>query len=321
MRVNKSFLIIGSVAVFAVIGFTVYLILISRVIPDKGILPSSMLGGPAGNEKNWKEIGVAISGTYADAEVVDLGDGKFRMYYSAEPEVLGNKLEIFSATSTDGINWTKEVGIRKTFATFPDVVKLPDGRWRLYFQNMGVIKSAISSDGLNWTDETGVRVNQKEAGFSVETVGAQSTTRLADGTYIMVYRGVENKPYGTERLPNQTTSNYFYAVSTDGITFAKKGLAVDARNEILKGFADGAEWVKWDNGELRLYFWSYGGVYHVVYKDGVFSNIPIFDFTNQPGQIMSPNPPSDPTIVKVNGKWLMYYGQHTKGIYYATLNN
>ena len=33
------------------------------------------------------------------------------------------------------------------------------------------------------------------------------------------------------------------------------------------------------------------------------------------------SPPGDPTLGKVGGQWFMYYGQHTKGIYYAILEN
>ena len=32
-----------------------------------------------------------------------------------------------------------------------------------------------------------------------------------------------------------------------------------------------------------------------------------------------PSPPGDPTLGKIGNKWHMYYGQHTKGIFYATL--
>ena len=75
-----------------------------------------------------------------------------------------------------------------------------------------------------------------------------------------------------------------------------------------------------DNGELRVYFCSYAGVYHIIYKDSTFSE-QVFDFTNnQDGMVkFSPDPPADPTLAKINGKWFMYYGQHTKGIYYAAL--
>ncbi len=273
----------------------------------------------------WKEKGVAIAGQYADAEVVDLGSGKYRMYYSVEPEVAGNNLEIFSSISSDGINWDKEEGTRKIMATFPDIVKLKDGRWRMYFQNAGVIKSAISSDGLTWQDEAGTRVDKNEAGFNLENVGAQTTTLMDDNTYIMIYRGTINEPYKTsEKIPNQTIDIYFWAISKDGLTFDKKGLAIDSRNETFYGMTDGAEWVKWDlstssgQAELRVYFWSYAGVYHVTYSNGIFSK-PSFDFTNNKDAKMKfpQNPPGDPTLIKIGNTWFMYYGQHTKGIYYS----
>ncbi len=271
-------------------------------------------------KESWQLVGISIAGTYADAEVVALGNGNYRMYYSIEPEVAGNKLEVFSAISTDGINWKKEEGTRKEFATFPDVIKLADGRFRMYFQNAGVIKSAISTDGLSWTDESGTRIDKVESGFDLEDVGAQGTIKLDDGTYIMAYRGTIDETYKTtDKVPNKDTHVYFWATSKDGLTFEKKGLAIDSRNEILLGAADGAEWATWDDGGLRIYFWGYAGVYHVTYQDGTFSE-PVFDFTNNQNKMIKfpPNPPGDPTLAKINGKWFMYYGQHTQGIYYAT---
>jgi hypothetical protein len=307
--VSSVFIVVIGIVLLGA-GVASYRLFFSNPTTTPNISPQS--------ESTWKEIGSAIPGQYADADVVELGNGNFRMYYSVEPEVPGNKLEMYSSISTDGINWVKEAGIRKEFSTFPDVIKLPDGKFRLYFQNMGVIKSAISDDGLTWVDEPGVRIDKNESGFNLENVGAQSTTQLSDGTYIMVYRGAENKPYGTEKLPNQTTSLDFYAVSQDGLNFSKKGIAFDTRNNTLKGFADGAEWVKWDEEQLRVYFWSYRGIYHVTYQNGSFSK-PEFDFSNDPDTQMPPSPPSDPTLTKINSTWFMYYGQHTKGIYYATL--
>src|SRR3989339_1285966 len=275
-------------------------------------------------QQSWQHDGIAIIGQYADAEVVDIGNGIYRMYYSIEPEVPGNRLEVFSAKSTDGTNWKKEEGIRKEFATFPDIAKLPDGRFRMYFQNAGVIKSATSHDGLIWIDDPGIRIDKIELGFKLEDVGAQGTIRLEDGTYIMAYRGTVNEPYRTaEKIPNKDTHIYFWATSKDGLAFEKKGLAIDSRNDVLLGAADGAEWVRWDHAtgkiELRVYFWSYAGIYHVTYQDGTFSE-PVFDFTNNQDKMAKfpPNPPADPTLAKINGKWFMYYGQHTKGIYYAT---
>lgn len=269
-------------------------------------------------ESKWQDKGVVISGQYADADVVDLGNGQYRMYYSAEPETAGFEGQVFSAISQDGINWKQEEGIRMKWAIFPDVVKLSNGKWRMYFQNAGVIKSAISSDGLDWTDEPGVRIYSSEPGFKLDNVGAQGTIILGDGTFVMLYRGVVNETYKTtEKVPNKTIGIYFWATSKDGLTFEKRGMAIDSRNEILFGATDGAEWVKWDD-ELRIYFWSYAGVFYVTYKDGVFSQ-PVFSFTNNKDLMarFAPNPPSDPALAKINGQWFMYYGQHTKGIYHA----
>ena len=33
------------------------------------------------------------------------------------------------------------------------------------------------------------------------------------------------------------------------------------------------------------------------------------------------DPPSDPTVAQINGKWLMYYGINTQGIFYAQLTS
>lgn len=307
-------LIIG-VLILGAVGFFIFF---SLQKPNPAASPSTQKSEQV-NQESWTEKAVVIPGQYTDAEVVDLGNGQYRMYFAVEPEVPGNRLEVFSAVSTDGVNWTREDGVRKTFATFPDVIKLPDGTFRMYFQNAGVIKSAVSSGGLNWKDEPGIRVDKDEEGFDLENVAAQSTTILDDGTYIMVYRGTIREPYQTsEKIPNRDTHIYFWAKSSDGLTFEKKGLAIDSRNDTLFGAADGAEWVKWED-QLRVYFWSYGGVYHVNYEDGVFSQ-PIFDFTNKKETMVRfpPNPPTDPTFIKIGGKWFMYFGQHTKGIYYAT---
>ena len=67
--------------------------------------------------EDWTEIGIAIAGNYADADVVDVGSGKFRMYYSLEPEQPGFQGQVYSATSTDGLKWAQEAGTRISSAT------------------------------------------------------------------------------------------------------------------------------------------------------------------------------------------------------------
>ena len=139
------------ITVIIVIGIIVSLI-ISRMT-DSGYVNSPAPTSSSGSEDlssqldkarsqsilnksaTWTDQSVVIPGTYADADVVKLADGRYRLYYAVEPEVAGNNLEVYSSISTDGVSWTKEEGIRKTMATFPDALKLADGTLRLYFQN------------------------------------------------------------------------------------------------------------------------------------------------------------------------------------------
>src|SRR3989338_3114461 len=110
--------IILVILAIGVLGFVGYRVYQKRQAPESQTTPSTDVTAI------WQKGGLAITGKYADAEVVDLGNSSYRLYYSIEPEVPGNQLELYSATSTDGVQWQKEAGTRKTFATFADVVKL-----------------------------------------------------------------------------------------------------------------------------------------------------------------------------------------------------
>ena len=273
-----------------------------------------------GNEL-WTEGGVAVAGAYADADVVDLGNGKFRMYYSAEPETQGFQGQVYSAVTSDGKNWSKEEGTRITSAIFPSVIKLPDGRFRMYFQDRPNIKSAISTDGLTWEREQGVRIDTTNtAGLAL--TGVLSPTVIKTGVeYLMVYAGAINEPYGKEKVPNKETHPLLWATSKDGLTFEPKGIAVDSRNETFKGWMDGPELVAWDDGTIRLYFFGYFGFYQSIFENGIFSE-PEFVFygPNFDDKLFPSDPPGDPTLAKIGNNWYLFYGYHKKGIYYATLD-
>jgi hypothetical protein len=283
--------------------------------PKSENVPSSQSSELKGS---WQYGGESIAGKFADADVIEFETGKYRMYYSAEPEVPGFKGQVYSATSSDGKTWTQESGTRMEWATFPAVIKLMDGKYRMYYQNQNVIKSAISSDGLSWKEESGVRIDaQNSAGLALNNV-ASPTVIKSDSGYIMVYRGDINQKY-PEKVPNPEL--FLWAISSDGLTFEKKGIALDSRNSQFKGLLDGCELIKWDDGSIRLYFWSYRGIYHTDFKNNSFSSEVAFDYSTNadPKKEFYENPPSDPTLVKIGSQWLMYYGQHAKGIDYAVL--
>jgi len=270
----------------------------------------------------WEETGVAISGKFADADIVEVEDDKFRMYYSAEPETPDFNGQVYSSVSKDGISWEKESGTRITSATFPSVIKLPDGKYRMYFQKDQVIKSALSEDGLSWKTEDGTRVDTSNpAGLVFARVLAPTVMKVGN-EYLIVYAGAIDKPYSEEKVPNQETHLFMWAKSSDGLTFEKMGIALDSRNTTFKGWVDGPELVVWNDGTTKLFFWGYFGVFESVFEKESFSE-PKFVFygPNFDEKMLFPSdPPGDPTLAKINGTWNMYYGYHQKGIYRATLN-
>ncbi|MDP7018057.1 MAG: PQQ-binding-like beta-propeller repeat protein [Pirellulaceae bacterium] len=151
-------------------------------------------------------------------EAVLLPNGGVRVYYigwngsqGPYPRRPGpnERWRILSAVSRDGLRFEKEPGVRMdvdreanpphgavTMAK-PLVVRLSDGRWRMYFaaRPHGELKpygpswlfSAVSKDGLNWERESGVRV-RNTADDPLEAKGP-SLVRAASGKLRLYYDG------------------------------------------------------------------------------------------------------------------------------------
>ena len=308
------------IVILAAIGFVGWYVYDKN--QDKETTTSNSSASPAAatSADKWQATGLVVVGNYADADVVDLGSGRYRLYYSLEPEVTGFNGQVYSALSSDGENWTPEEGTRIEQATFPSVLKLPDGKFRMYYQNSNAIKSAVSSDGLTWNNESGTRIDTaNSSGLTLTNVGAPTVAKIGD-KYVMVYFGAINEKYSAAGMvPNNETHPLLWATSTDGLTFDKQGLALDSRNSVFKGWMDGPELVAWDGNENRLYFWGYKGIYYSVFADDKFSEPQLTYSTATGSQEFPENPPGDPTLLKINGVWNMYYGGHQKGIYRALL--
>jgi hypothetical protein len=151
--------------------------------------------------------------------VVALPGGGYRLFYTGVgpgrpyPEAQGY---ILSAVSDDGLAFHKEPGIRvgpdpavphcnrRTLA--PTVTRLPDGRWRMYFESRGpadrptVICSAISSDLVGWAVEDGIRLQ------AAQDIGGPRYLPLADGR-------------GRLHVFDRATRSIVSAVTSDGLQF------------------------------------------------------------------------------------------------------
>lgn len=163
-------------------------------------------------------------GVGSQAQVFEFPNGSYRMYFnnaiSAAVQGIG------SATSTDGLNFSLDSGLRITAAQAGigpnlspgSVVELPNGTYRMYFSSLNetsgglgpyAIESATSSDGVNWTMDPGVRVGP---GASALTGSAEHPSALVnpDGSISLFYG---------RRASN---GGIMVSTSTDGLTFTSE---------------------------------------------------------------------------------------------------
>lgn len=118
--------------------------------------------------------------------MVRLDDGRLRLYYTTYPQGFG-RMSLAIAESADGLTWSKpalgQVVIdgqdtnRIAFENFPteqrqltqpQVLRLPDGRWRMYFWHFTTgyrYTVAESEDGLRWRVPDGMPFVMVDSGM------------------------------------------------------------------------------------------------------------------------------------------------------------
>jgi len=130
--------------------------------------------------------------------VFELQSGGYRMLYEGSTRIDNSQTnrKLYSAVSSDGLTWTKEEGVRfydtgdgkpgEIFTSVPDVIRLPDGRLRMYYTRGASSATAVSSDeGLTWTKE----LNLGLGGIAVDP----DIVWLDDGTYKLFYTAFESE--------------------------------------------------------------------------------------------------------------------------------
>ncbi|MBI2556058.1 MAG: hypothetical protein HYW13_01285 [Planctomycetes bacterium] len=178
------------------------------------ILKGYAVGKNAGNE----------SGGVSMADVILLDNGNYRMYYD-------QMSFIKYAESSDGVSWTikgtvlqgsSDPSDREYSVKGPSVLKLPDGRYRMYYQsgpqNQPMeepkyhVRSAISQDGVNFTIE-GVRIeiSSVDSSSPLKLAGHGTYFIASDGTYVGIFSGNFKDEMGPSEL--------VMATSSDGLTF------------------------------------------------------------------------------------------------------
>ena len=192
--------------------------------------------------------------------------------------------------------WTVEPGIRLEDATVPNIYRLEDGRFRMYYGGPGGILSAISDDGLTFTKELGVRVPSGSAGNSEMIVSDPTLVRLKDGRVRIYYKGATGGGG-----PGQAVHSVFSAISTDGLRFEKEGIRIDSQQTPDRGWASVPEAIVLPDRRVRLYYVSDGldvkhGIVSTISDDGL-------NFTRE-GPLLTGF--VDPAVVRLaNGSYLM----------------
>lgn len=185
--------------------------------------------------------------TVGDPSVVPMSGGGYRMYFKGAKGMgaIGEAThKIYSATSSDGISFTLEEGIRidsdtsgdGSWASVPDAVLQPDGSVRLYYVSGGAdaynsIVSALSTDGLTFDRE----------GLALEGYNDPDVLYLPGGEYLMM------------AVERSTVLNKRVAVfaSTDGRTFEEHSMVTDSAGTILD-----PSMVLLPDGNILYYYWK-----------------------------------------------------------------
>lgn len=142
--------------------------------------------------------------------------------------------------------WAKEEGTRIDAGISPDIIRLPDASWRMYYVIDAGIVSAISQDGLKWSKEEEVRIKPAKDIKYQAILDSPAIIKLKDGGYRMMFEGSNE---------SQKTFVIFSAVSKDGTGWTKeKGIRLEDTNQYGQKIAASPNVVKDSGGTCYMYY-------------------------------------------------------------------
>jgi|AP95_1055475.scaffolds.fasta_scaffold39025_2 hypothetical protein len=219
--------------------------------------------------------------------VIRLPGGGYRMYYTGlgparrDPDALGY---ILSASSVDAVTWRKDPGVRVDLfrphaaarTLCPDVIPLPDGGYRMYFEALSpdrptVILSALSEDGLTFAPEDGIRFGDDVWSYGTPRVLYVEGETAGSFQYRMYFHR-----YTFPLRSGLDAGNHIIsALSPDGLKFEEEPgvrIAQETERESFSVYAP--EVIRLGDGSYRMYYsgWSEtvrGGVFTATSSDGL----------------------------------------------------
>lgn len=262
--------------------------------------------------------------------VIRLPSGGYRMYYTGLSFGAVSAYEtsegyVLSAVSDDGATWRKEPGIRldahPPHATqrvlCPDVVPLPDGGFRMYFEarvpdQPSCVLSAVSPDGLHWDPEPGIRFGDGKWSYgSPRCIYIRSPDDDATTPWCRLYCHHYSWPM---RSGLDAQNHIVSAVSADGLGFVPEPGVRIAQESDLENYAVYApEVIRLGDGSYRMYYagWSdqplRGRIFSALSDDGLAwrkDPEPCLEF----GGRWDRQKASEPCVIDLDdGRFRMYY--------------
>lgn len=142
--------------------------------------------------------------------------------------------------------WVKETGLRIDVGTSPDVIRLPDGNWRMYYVVQEGIVSAVSSNSMDWTKETGFRLTADPKIKDQVHIGSPDVFKIGTDKYRMIFEGMDE---------DKKVIKLFSAISNDGLNWTRESGVrlqdVSSRGQKVAGVP---EVVELKDGLFRMYY-------------------------------------------------------------------
>ncbi|MFQ6092280.1 MAG: dockerin type I domain-containing protein [bacterium] len=195
---------------------------------------------------------------HCDGAFVYLNDGRIRFLAEEmlSPEPRHSRIE--SYISSDGLNWTKEAGIRyagsaydDSIVSVPNCIQLPNGHWRMYYvgdfygqsPTPNGIRTAISTDeGWTWGPESNLNI------LGTGDVDPHCMY-LADGRFRLYHR---------LSFPDSGSGGIAFNESDDGLTFDTKQSQFIVRDSDVGGLALDPAVVRFPEGSVVVYLGNVG---------------------------------------------------------------
>lgn len=142
--------------------------------------------------------------------------------------------------------WKKEIAVGIDAGVSPDVVRLSDASWRMYYAVKEGIVSAVSQNGRQWSKEEGTRLQPVQGSHDQALIGSPSVVKLKDGSYRMFYEGSD---------VDQKHFIVFSAVSADGTTWKKEsGKRLEDKNKNGQNVAAAPDVVKTKDEKWYMFY-------------------------------------------------------------------